>query len=159
MLNVNKAEKIFYLSRKLHVKKVPYLPKVLNFMNRVIFTTEISHKANIENGVKFPHNGMGVIIHEKAVIGTGSKIMQQVSIGGNLGKEKEVNGNLTTAPVIGSNVFIGAGSKILGPVKIGDNAVIGAGSIVLDDVPENGVAVGMPAKVIKIKDNKEQTAQ
>ena len=52
-------------------------------------------------------------------------------------------------PIIGDNVYICTGAKILGPVKVGSNVVIGAGAVVLDDVPNNSVVVGMPAKVVK----------
>ena len=64
-------------------------------------------------------------------------------------------GKEITSPVIGKNVFIGPGAMILGEVIIGDNVQIGAGSLVLEDIPKNGVAVGSPAKVIKILSDEE----
>ena len=53
-------------------------------------------------------------------------------------------------PFWGDNVTVGAGATIIGPVHIGDNAVIGAGAVVLKDIPANSVAVGVPAKVVKV---------
>lgn len=58
-------------------------------------------------------------------------------------------------PVLGDNVSVGAGANIIGPVHIGNNAVIGAGAVVISDIPENAVAVGVPAKVIKILNKTE----
>ena len=81
------------------------------------------------------------------MIGDGCMLFHNVTIGGN-GKTGDVIG----APVIGKNVFIGAGAVILGPITIGDGAKIGANSVVLHDVPEGATAVGMPAKVVKMHD-------
>lgn len=81
--------------------------------------------------------------------------MQQVTLGGNLGKIRTYNGKRFSYPIIGKNVFIGPGVKIIGAVIIGDNAQIGANAVVTKDVPDNGVAVGIPAKVIKILNNDE----
>ena len=55
------------------------------------------------------------------------------------------------APMIGNNVFIGAGAVILGNIKIGDNAIIGANSVVLRDIPANAIAIGVPAKIKSIR--------
>ncbi len=55
-------------------------------------------------------------------------------------------------PVLGDNVTVGAGANIIGPVHVGNNAVIGAGAVVVSDIPDNAVAVGVPAKVVKIID-------
>lgn len=58
-------------------------------------------------------------------------------------------------PVLGDNVNVGAGANIIGPVHIGDNAIIGAGAVVVSDIPENAIAVGVPAKVIKMLNKME----
>ena len=84
----------------------------------------------------------GVTIGSGAIIGDNCTIYHQVTIG----KEKE------KFPVIGEDVTIYAGAKIIGNVKIGNGAVIGANAVVLQDVPDNCVAVGIPARIIKRKD-------
>ncbi len=104
---------------------------------------EIHPGAKIGEGLFIDH-GHGVVIGETAVIGNNCTIYHQVTLGGN-GREKHSKRH----PTVQDNVLIGAGAKILGPVTIGNNSMIGAGSIVLDDVPENSTVTGMKARVIK----------
>ncbi|MCH5198522.1 MAG: serine O-acetyltransferase [Oscillospiraceae bacterium] len=91
----------------------------------------------------FIDHGTGVVIGETAEIGDDVTIYQGVTLGGtgkDVGKRH---------PTIGNHVMIGAGAKILGPFKIGDNTNIAAGSVVLNEIPENCTAVGSPARVVK----------
>jgi serine acetyltransferase len=108
---------------------------------RVIFACDIPYKTKIGKGTVFPHHALGIVIHPYAIIGENCKIEQNVTIGGRSG--------ITVLPVIGDNVMIGAGALVLGPVKIGDNVQIGAGAVVVNDIPENCVVTGIPAKIIK----------
>jgi len=105
---------------------------------------EIHPGAKIGKGLFIDH-GMGVVIGETAEIGDNVTIFHGVTLGGT-GKEK----NVKRHPTVGDNVVIGAGAKILGPIKIGNNAKIGANSVVLKDVPPYGTVVGIPGKVVKI---------
>jgi serine O-acetyltransferase len=93
----------------------------------------------------FIDHGHGVVIGETAVVGNNCTIYHQVTLGGT-GRIKHCKRH----PTIGDNVLIGAGSKILGPVKVGDNAMIGAGSVVVDDVPAGTTVTGVKARVIKV---------
>ena len=95
----------------------------------------------IGKNCQFAHNALGVDIHPEALIGDNSKIVQNVTIGGRSG--------LTELPVIEDDVVIGANALILGPITIGKGSIIGAGSVVLKDVPPYSVVVGNPGKVIK----------
>ena len=90
------------------------------------------------SGCYFCHDGFGVVINPRAVLGKDIVIQHSVTIG-------EI-GDAT--PVIGNNVYIGAKSTIIGGVKIGDNAKIGAGALVLIDVPDGCTAVGVPARIL-----------
>lgn len=92
----------------------------------------------------FIDHGMGVVIGETAEIGNNCHIYHNVTLGGR-GNEKEVKRH----PTVGNDVIIGTGAIILGPVLIGDGAKIGAGALVLNDVPANSTAVGFPARVVK----------
>lgn len=91
----------------------------------------------------FIDHGTGVVIGETAEIGDDVTIYQGVTLGGT-GKDTGKR-----HPTIGNNVLIGAGAKVLGPFKIGDNTNIAAGAVVLEEIPPNSTAVGVPARVVK----------
>lgn len=143
------------LAKSLHNKKIPFLPNVIQRLSRVMFSCDIPYLANIHESVRFGHNGLGVVIHPKSTIGKNTLIMQHVTLGGNLGKARVHEGKEFRSPMIGENVFIGPGVKILGAVIVGDNAQIGANAVVMKDIPRNGVAVGIPAKIIKILEDED----
>lgn len=121
---------------------IPVLPGLIMRVCRVIYSIDLPYTCEIGKNVVFQHNGLGCVIHSRAVIGEGTEIYQNVTIGGRNGRGH---------PVIGKNVFVGAGACILGGITIGDNAIIGAISTVIEDVPEGGVVVGNKAKLIKCK--------
>lgn len=100
----------------------------------------------------FPHGINGVFIAQEAVVGEGCVIFQHVTIGSNTLLDSKGQG----APVIGNNVYIGAGAKIIGKVVVGDNCRIGANCVVTKDVPENTTVVSAPVRYIhkdKLNDN------
>ena len=101
---------------------------------------EIPYTASIGQRVCFEHQH-GIVVHGNAVIGDDCVVRQGVTIG-NRYLDKPYD-----APQIGSGVNIGAGAKILGAVKIGDRAIIGANAVVLNDVPDGALAVGVPARI------------
>ncbi|MDM0611805.1 hypothetical protein QTH09_12320 [Clostridium perfringens] len=88
----------------------------------------------------------GIIIHKDVVLGDYCTIYHQVTIGSN------DKGNVNDVAKIGNNVYIGSGAKIIGPLNIGNNVKIGANAVVVSDLPENSVAIGVPAKIKKISD-------
>lgn len=108
---------------------------------------EIHPGAKIGKGLFIDH-GMGVVIGETAIIGDNVTIYQGVTLGGT-GKEQGKR-----HPTIENNVMISTGAKILGSFTVGENSKIGAGSVVLKEVPKNSTVVGIPGKVVK-KDNKK----
>lgn len=98
---------------------------------------------------QFPHGILGVVIAGDAKIGKNCIIYHNVTIGKKtIGENLQEEGKNFKAPVIGNNVFIGAGAIILGDVHIGDNCKIGAGSVVTHDVPDNSIVVSQPVKII-----------
>lgn len=102
---------------------------------------EIHPGATIGKGLFIDH-GTGVVIGETAIIGDNCTIYQDVTLGGtgkHTGKRH---------PSLGNNVLVGAGAKVLGPLKVGDNARIAAGAVVLKEVPVNTTAVGVPARIV-----------
>ncbi len=90
----------------------------------------------------FIDHGMGVVVGETAIIGDDVTIYQGVTLGGT-GKEKGKR-----HPTIGNGVFIGAGANILGNITVGENCRVGAGSVVLRDVPSDSTIVGVPGHII-----------
>lgn len=104
---------------------------------------EIHPGATIGRGLVIDH-GAGVVIGETAEIGDDCTIYQGVTLGGT-GKDTGKR-----HPTLGNNVMVGAGAKILGPVEIGDNVKIAAGAVVLQGLPENSTAVGIPARVVRV---------
>ena len=85
----------------------------------------------------------GIVVHGATVVGDDCIIRQGVTLG-----IRRMYG-LDEAPVLGNGVTVGAGAKILGRVRIGDGADVGANAVVLEDVPEGGLAVGVPAQVVR----------
>ncbi len=112
---------------------------------------EIHPAAKIGKGLFIDH-GMGVVIGETAEIGDNCTLYQNVTLGGT-GKDHGKR-----HPTLGSNVLVGAGAKVLGPFTVGDNARVAAGAVVLDTVPPDATAVGVPARVVRIGGKKVESA-
>ena len=123
------------------------LARIISQVSRMFTGIEIHPGAKIGKGLFIDH-GMGIVIGETAEIGDNCTIYQNVTLGGT-GKDKGKR-----HPTIGNNVLIGCGAKVLGPFKVGDNAKIAANAVVLYEVPENSTAVGVPARVVRINNQK-----
>jgi serine O-acetyltransferase len=121
--------------------------KVFAMLNVLIFGIEVSPKVKIGGGLFLPHTVGTVIGAER--IGSNCTIMQGVTLGS---AEPDLNFTATTRPVIGDDVLIGAGAKVIGRVTVGDHAKIGANAVVLKDVPAHSLAVGVPATVKALGD-------
>lgn len=129
------------LAHWLHHHGVVFFPRLISHIARLFTGIEIHPGATIGRGVFIDH-GMGVVIGETAIVGDDCLIYQGVTLGGT-GKETGKR-----HPTLGKSVVVGAGAKILGNIHIGDRARVGAGSIVLRDVPSNCTAVGVPGRNI-----------
>lgn len=105
------------------------------------FGIDIPFTTRIGSGFYIGHFS-GIFVNERCVIGRNCNISQGVTIG------QANRGERAGNPVIGDNVYIGPGAKIIGAVRIGDHAAIGANCVVTHDVPEHGVVVGIPGRVI-----------
>ena len=114
------------------------LARVQHWVLSKLTSSDIDIEVCFGRNLRLPHPN-GVVFHSHAVIGDDCMVMQQVTIG------QLATGDL---PVIGSGVYIGAGAKVLGPVKIGDGARIGANAVVITDVPPGATAVGVPARIM-----------
>jgi serine O-acetyltransferase len=106
-----------------------------------IFAVDINPAAEIGIGIMLDH-GTSIVIGETAVVGDNCSILQGVTLGGT-GKETG-----DRHPKIGANVLLSVGAKVLGNIRVGDCSVVGAGSVVLKDVPPRTTVAGVPAKEI-----------
>lgn len=123
-----------------------FLPaRLVSHVNRAVTGIEIHPGARIGKGVFIDH-GMGVVIGETATVGDNVTLYQGVTLGGT-GKERGKR-----HPTVEDNAVVGVGAAILGAVTIGEGARIGAGSVVLKDVPPHATAVGMPARAVSWRD-------
>jgi serine O-acetyltransferase len=116
--------------------------RMISQISRFFTGIEIHPGATIGKGFFIDH-GMGVVIGETAVIGDNCLIYQGVTLGGT-GKDKGKR-----HPTLGNNVMVGSGAKVLGPFRVGDNVKIAANAVVLEAIPDNCTAVGVPARIVR----------
>lgn len=130
------------IAHGLYLREHYFSARALSQLSRAMTGIEIHPGATIGKGLMIDH-GMGVVIGETAEIGDNCTIYQGVTLGGtgkDVGKRH---------PTLGNNVMVGAGAKVLGPFKIGDNVKIAANAVVLEEIPDQSTAVGIPAKVVR----------
>lgn len=125
-----------------YLKKFFLVARLISQFSRFLTGIEIHPGAKIGKGLLIDH-GSGVVIGETAEIGDNCLIYQGVTLGGT-GKEHGKR-----HPTLGNNVMVGSGARVLGPFKVGDNAKIAANAVVLEEVPENSTAVGVPARIVR----------
>ena len=119
-----------------------FIARLLSQTAKWLTGIEIHPGATIGKGLLIDH-GSGVVIGETAEIGDNCTIYQGVTLGGT-GKDKGKR-----HPTLGDNVMVGSGAKILGPFKVGSNSKIAANAVVLEEIPENCTAVGVPARIVR----------
>ena len=132
------------LANSLYRARVPFLPLAIAAIARSITGIEIHPAATIGEGFFIDH-GMGVVIGQTAEIGDDVTLYQGVTLGGTgfaTGKRH---------PTVQDNVTIGSGAKLLGPITVGHGSKIGAGSVVIHDVPANSTVVGNPGHPVRIE--------
>ncbi len=130
------------LAHRLYRKKHFFLARLISQLSRLFTGIEIHPGAKIGRRFFIDH-GMGVVIGETAEIGNNVMLYHGVTLGGT-GKHK-----IKRHPTVEDNVLIGAETIVLGPVTIGKNSKIGAGSVVLRDIPSDVTAVGSPARIVR----------
>lgn len=127
--------------------KMFFVARLISQISRAFTGIEIHPGAKIGKGLFIDH-GMGIVIGETAEIGDNCTIYQNVTLGGT-GKDKGKR-----HPTVGNNVLIGCGAKVLGPFTVGDNSKIAANAVVLSEVPPNSTCVGVPARIVRINNQK-----
>ncbi len=131
----------------LYKKGLPFPARAISQFSRFLTGIEIHPGAKIGRGILIDH-GSGVVIGETAEVGDGCTLYQGVTLGGT-GKDTGKR-----HPTLGKNVMVGSGAKILGPFQIGDGAKVASNAVVLQPLPEGATAVGVPARVVRVKGKK-----
>ena len=132
---------IFLQKTSYKLRFLPIIPNLITYLIRFVFSCYLPFKIKIGKNFVLGYGGLGVVIHERTIIGDDCHIDQNVTIGGTSKKYG--------VPVLGNHVYVGSGAKILGPIIIGDNVVIGANAVIVENIPNNSLVVGIPGKIIK----------
>lgn len=159
----NAAEVVFFypgfharvahrVANALHRRGVPLIPRGIMHLARFFTGIEIHPGATIGSRFFIDH-GMGVVIGETAEIGADVTLYQGVTLGGTSTRRAKRH------PTLRDNVVVGAGAKVIGAVEIGENARIGAGSVVVTNVPANATVVGVPGHIVAFHDDSNGVIQ
>lgn len=135
---------IYRLASYFQGKNFRFIARALSFVNFLIFGAEISSRCSIGPGLCFPHT-LGSVIGASR-IGKNALIYHGVTVGANA---MDLGYTMDERPLIGDNVTLGSGAKILGGITIGNNVIVGANAVVVKSIPDNVVVGGVPAKVIR----------
>ena len=132
------------IAHKLNYWKIPLIPRMISNISRFFTGIEIHPQARIGRRFFIDH-GMGVVIGATTIIGDDVLLYQGVTLGGTGNEHGKRH------PTLGNNIVVGSGAKVLGNIEIGSNSRIGAGSVVVDSVPENSTVVGIPGRIVRQK--------
>ena len=146
------ARQFHRLTHTLYRWHVPVLPRFISHISRFLTGIEIHPGAKIGEGFFIDH-GMGVVIGATAEIGDNVTLYQGVTLGGTSLQR------IKRHPTLGNNVVVGVGAQLIGDITIGDNAKIGAGSVVVTPVPANTTVVGVPGRVVEVRNPDTDTVE
>ena len=139
--NIFRLKSMHKISRWLYQKKFYKLSRLIDALNRQINKCVVYGETEIGEGTEFAYGGIAVVIHKNAIIGKNCMIGQCSTIGRVHGKGREI-------PIIEDNVYIGAGAKVLGGIRIGNNSIIAPNAVITKDVQPFSVIAGVPGKLL-----------
>jgi len=146
------ASQFHRVAHTLYRRHIRGLPMMVAYATRFITGIEIHPGAKIGEGLFIDH-GMGVVIGETAEIGDNVTLHQGVTLGGTSTQKVKRH------PTLKDNVMIGVGAQLIGNITIGENSKVGAGSVVLDSVPPNATVVGVPGRVVAVRNPDTDTVE
>lgn len=146
------ARTLHRLANALHRQGVPVIPRGIMHVARFLTGIEIHPGATIGERFFIDH-GMGVVIGETAEIGDNVMVYQGVTLGGTSTRRVKRH------PTLRDNVTVGAGAKVIGGITVGENSQIGAGSVVVTNVPANATVVGVPGHIVAYRDDSNGAIQ
>ncbi len=138
------ARQLHRVAHALHRRGVPLLPRLISHVNRGLTGIEIHPGATIGEGLFIDH-GMGVVIGETAEIGDNVTLYQGVTLGGTSRLRHKRH------PTLRNGVVVGAHAQLIGAVVVGEGARVGAGSVVIKDVPPYSTVVGVPGRTVGVR--------
>ena len=144
---MNPSVFIYRIGNWFYRNRMTNISKFFSYLNRLLFSVWLPSSAKINEKFQVGYWGLGIVIHSNTVIGKNCLVAQNVTIGRNFGD--------TLVPVIGDDVYIGAGTVIFGEIKVGNNVIIGSNSLINKSIPDNCTVVGNPFKII-VSDRKEK---
>lgn len=131
----------YFAARWCYLHHLKIFAVIIHYFSFLVFHNWIPYTAEIGKGTRASGKATGIYIHARCKIGKNCIIAHQVSMGG---RSRQYN-----VPVLGDEVFVGVGAKIMGDVHVGDNVVIGVNAVVVKDVESGCIVGGVPAKVLK----------
>lgn len=140
------------VAHTLYRKRMQFMARLVSYASRLVTGIEIHPGAEIGEGFFIDH-GMGVVIGETAKIGNNVTLYQGVTLGGTSQQRTKRH------PTLGNNVVVGVGAQLIGNITIGDNSKVGAGSVVIKSVPPNATVVGVPGRVVVIRNPDTDTVE
>jgi serine O-acetyltransferase len=146
------ARQFHRLAHTLFRWHIPVLPRLISHISRFLTGIEIHPGAKIGDGFFIDH-GMGVVIGETSEIGDNVTLYQGVTLGGTSHQRTKRH------PTLGNNVVVGVGAQLIGDITIGDNTKVGAGSVVINSVPANATVVGVPGRVVAVRNPDTDTVE
>ncbi len=146
------ARQYHRLAHTLFQWHIPLLPRLISHISRFLTGIEIHPGAKIGEGFFIDH-GMGVVIGETSEIGDNVTLYQEVTLGGTSQQRTKRH------PTLGNNVVVGVGAQVIGAITIGDNSKIGAGSVVVASVPANATVIGVPGRVVAVRNPDTDTVE
>ncbi len=138
------ARQLHRLAHALHRKRIPLLPRLISHVNRGVTGIEIHPAARIGEGLFIDH-GMGVVIGETAEVGDNVTLYQGVTLGGTSRLRHKRH------PTLRNGVVIGAHAQLIGAIEVGEGARVGAGSVVIKDVPPYSTVIGVPGRTVGVR--------
>ena len=140
------------VAHKLYKWRIPVLPRLISNASRFLTGIEIHPGAKIGEGLFIDH-GMGVVIGETSEIGDNVTLYQGVTLGGTSHQRAKRH------PTLGNNVVVGVGAQVIGNITIGENTKVGAGSVVVTSVPANATVIGVPGRVVAVRNPDTDTVE
>jgi serine O-acetyltransferase len=146
------SRQFYRISHTLWKWKVPFFPRFISHIGRFFTGIEI-HPGAILGEKVFIDHGMGVVIGETAEVGNNVVLYQGVTLGGTSTQK------IKRHPTLVNNIIVGSGAKLIGAITIGDNVKIGSGSVIVTSVPPNATVVGVPGRIVKLRNPDTNTVE